>query len=172
MCQEFCSQGGCLPQCMLGCPPPGKQTPQKQTFPLEQTPSSADTHTPEQTPPGSRHPQEQTFPLEADTPTPPSLPKPTPPGSRHPPGSRQPPQGQTHPPHEACWEIRAGSKHPIGMQSCTRGEKRGMRTKDKTTMAIYKNLFAGISDLFATLNILILSGQNVIEGYCLCVKIF
>ena len=88
----FCPQRGegegCLPQCMLGCPPPGTDTPQEQTPP---PPSVADT------PPGSRptplkqtplrsrhtHPPEQTPPLGADTPHPTP-----PPRSRHPPGSR------------------------------------------------------------------------------------
>ena len=60
VCQEFCSQGGSLPQCMLGCHPPGADT---------LSPPGADTPPPrEQThhPPGSRH----TTPPGADTPPP------------------------------------------------------------------------------------------------------
>ena len=37
VCHSFCSQGGCLPQCMLGYPPPGPGTPHGPA-PLEQTP--------------------------------------------------------------------------------------------------------------------------------------
>ena len=48
----------------------------------------------------------------------------------------------------------------------------GVRSGARATMAIYKQLFAGISDLFATLNISILSNRSVIKGYCLYVKIF
>ena len=48
----------------------------------------------------------------------------------------------------------------------------GVRSGAGATMAVYTQLFAGISDLFAALNILILSIRSVLEGYCLCVKIF
>ena len=112
----FCSQGGCLPQCMLGY-----HTPRSRHPPWKQTPPGG-RHPPEQTPPRSRTPWRQT-PPGADTP-----------GSRHPPGSRHTPPGadttplpeadthpleQTptqsrHPPEQthtppsgrACWEIR------------------------------------------------------------------
>ena len=63
---------GCLPQCMLGCPPradqapPREQTPPRSRPPWEQTPPGAD-------PPGSR-----THPPGADTP----------PEQNPPPGSR------------------------------------------------------------------------------------
>ena len=71
------SMGGCLPQCMLGCHTPPKQTHiplGAETPPPEQTPPRADTHPLEQTPPPpgadtpradtplSRHPLEQTPP--------------------------------------------------------------------------------------------------------------
>ena len=73
---------GCLPQCMLGCPPspiPGADTQ------WEQTPPGADTsqsrhpqsrHPPQADPPGSRHPPREQ----------------TPPRSRHPPGADTPPR--------------------------------------------------------------------------------
>ena len=56
------SMGGCLPQCMLGYPPPQEQTPLDQAHPLTR-------HTlQEQTPPRSRspHPGADTPPREAD----------------------------------------------------------------------------------------------------------
>ena len=47
VCQEFCSQGGVLPQCMLGYPPLGPGTPQEQI--------SQDQAPPEADPPGTVH---------------------------------------------------------------------------------------------------------------------
>ena len=47
VCHSFCSQGG-LPQCMLGYPPPGADTPLSRP-PTEQTP-------PQEQTPRSRHP--------------------------------------------------------------------------------------------------------------------
>ena len=109
MCQEFCSQGGCLPQCMLGCPPPGKQTPQKQTFPLEQTPSSADTHTPEQTPPGSRHPRSRHSPWKQTPPPHPRSQSQHPPEADTPLEADNPPRGRHIPPTKHAgryaWEV-------------------------------------------------------------------
>ena len=87
VCQEFCSQGECPPQCMLGYPPPRADTPRADTPPGADTPRSRH-------PPGSRHPLEQT-PSRADTP-----PEQTPPRADTP-WSRHPPQ------HRACWEIRS-----------------------------------------------------------------
>ena len=87
--------GGCLPQCILGYPPPGADTPQSRP-PLE-----ADTPLQEADTPRSRHPQEQ-IPSE-QTPPEQTPPEQTPPRSRHPPEqtpptpwSRQPPQSR-HP---------------------------------------------------------------------------
>ena len=107
MCQEFCSQGGCLPQCMLGYRPPRSRHPPEQTPPTgaeppqsrhpmgADTPLGADTSW-EQTPPGSRplqsrHPPGADTPLGADTPRSRPLRADTP-------GSRSP---------RACWEIRS-----------------------------------------------------------------
>ena len=72
--------GGGLPQCMLGCHPPGAD-------PLSRPPRAETPPPPPSRPPGSRHP------LGADTPW-----------SRHSPGpgtpprARYPPQDQVHPP--------------------------------------------------------------------------
>ena len=76
VCHSFCSQGGCLPQCMLGYhTPAGADTPPEQT-PLDQTPQEQTPHW-EQTPPGTRHPH--------------------PPRNRHKPGTRHPPGPDTDP---------------------------------------------------------------------------
>ena len=89
VCHSFCSQGGSLPQCMLGYPP-------------EQTPPGADTHdTPppgQQTPPGADIPPRGRHTPRADTPQ-----EQTPlHGSRHPLQSRHPPEQKPprgrHPP--------------------------------------------------------------------------
>ena len=62
VCQEFCSQEGGLPQCMLeyhtraDIPPPGSIHPPGTRHPL-----GADTLQ-EQTPPGTRHPPAQCMP--------------------------------------------------------------------------------------------------------------
>ena len=69
--------GGCLPQCMLGCHPPGADT-----LPRADTPPGADT-------PQSRHPRSR-HPPGADTPR-----ADTPLGADNPPWSRQPPLEQT-----------------------------------------------------------------------------
>ena len=53
VCQSFCSRGG-LPQCMLGCNPPGTRHPSpgsRHTPPPDQAPPPEQTHTP-----GTRHP--------------------------------------------------------------------------------------------------------------------
>ena len=63
--RDSVKQGGCLPQCMLGYPPPPSRHPQ------DQPPRN-------QAPPGSRPPR-------ADTPQ-----EQTPPRTRHPPSSRHP----------------------------------------------------------------------------------
>ena len=105
------SSKGCLPQCMLGYPPPSRH-------PLSRHPPGAGTprsrhplrrHPQEQTPPQSRHPPgadppEQTPPLEQ-----------TPPQSRHP-----PPPGADTPSteHAGRYGQCAGGTHPTGMQSC------------------------------------------------------
>ena len=88
VCQEFCPQGGCLPQCMLGYPPRSRP-------PRDQAP-----------PPGA-DPQEQ---------TPPPGTRPTP-RSRHPPGTRPTPRDQTPSPQEAYGQRAAGT-HPTGIHSC------------------------------------------------------
>ena len=73
--------GGCLPQYMLGCHPPGADTPPSR-------------HPPRQTPPRSRHPP-KADPPRADTPPKADIPKPL--KSRHP-LPKQTPQKQTRPP--------------------------------------------------------------------------
>ena len=115
VCQEFCSQGEFLPQCMLRYTPPPPRSrhppgadPPEQTPPRADAPLGADTPLeaalpPEQTLlPGSRHsspgadtPLEQTPPSEADTLQ-----------SRHPP-EQTPPKADTPPKRRACWEIRS-----------------------------------------------------------------
>ena len=67
VCQSFCSQEGCLPQCMLGYTHPPEQTPPGAEPPMgSDTPRSR--YSPqEQTPPRSRHPAGSRHPLGADT---------------------------------------------------------------------------------------------------------
>ena len=70
VCQEFCPQGGgCLPQCMLGYPPPprSRQHPPELTPSRPDKPPRADTPPPDQTPPWADTPPEQT-PPGPDTP--------------------------------------------------------------------------------------------------------
>ena len=105
--------GGCLPQCMLGChtpsqeqtPPPGADTPQRQTPPWRHTPWSI--HTPQEqmppradTPPGADPPGADTpwkqHPLEAATPLPPTK-------------------------HAGRYSQHVGSMHRTGIQSCYYG---------------------------------------------------
>ena len=64
-CLSFCSQGGGLPQCMLGHhpPPPRAGTPWEQTPPRSGTPR-------EQTPPGTHTPPDQEHSPEQATPPP------------------------------------------------------------------------------------------------------
>ena len=86
VCQEFCPQGRCLPQCMLGYTPPSRQT----TPSPGRHPPQADTPSPTL----GRHPS------QADTPSPGIHPWQTPPWADTPqadtPWSDTPP-GQTHP---------------------------------------------------------------------------
>ena len=95
VCQEFCSQGEFLPQCMLRYTPPSQeQTPPGSRPPRADAPLVADTPL-EAAPPQSRHsspgadtPLEQAPPSEADTP------RADTPQSRHPP-KQTPPQAQS-----------------------------------------------------------------------------
>ena len=113
VCQEFCPQGGCLPQCMLGYttpPGPDPHPPPDQAH----TPPGSTQH-----PPGSRHPPDQAHPLDqAHTPqtrhtplgadTPPGA-DPQPPGpGTHPPRA-DPPRSTDTPPWEADCSIRSTS---------------------------------------------------------------
>ena len=89
------STGGCLPQCMLGCHTPPKQTPlSRHPSPEGRHPSPEGRHPREQTPP----PRSRQPPLEADTPL----------------GSRPPSPTK----HAGRYGQRAGGTHPSGMQSC------------------------------------------------------
>ena len=92
VCHSFCSQGGCLPQCMLGYHTPWEQT---------HTPPGADTPIPQADTPQSRHP-----------------PGADPPRSRHPPPEQTPPNGAGTPPMEQAPPNGAGtpqwSRHPPG----------------------------------------------------------
>ena len=74
VCQSFCSQGGCLPQCMLGYTPPRQvQIPLGQVHPPLQVHPPGQVHTPGQvhpwagTPPG-RYTPRQVHPLGRYTP--------------------------------------------------------------------------------------------------------
>ena len=101
-CLWFCSQGGCLPQCMLGYHTPGSRHPREQAPPWSRQPLGAGTPT-QQAPQHSRHPN------TAGTPT-----QQAPQHSRHPiPGT--PPSGAVH---AGRYGQQAGSMHPTGMQSC------------------------------------------------------
>ena len=103
VCQEFCSQGGSLPQCMLGCHPP------------EQTPPPW-----EQTPPGDYVPPRDYIPPQDYVP--PGYYVPSwdyiPPQTTYPPGLRTPPD-YVPPMHSLC----AGGTHPTGMHSCLNMQK-------------------------------------------------
>ena len=77
-CLSFCSQGGVLPQCMLGY-----HTPLSRHTPLEQTPR-------EQTPPSRHPPPRADTPLGADTPQSRSPPEQTPPKADTPPRADTP----------------------------------------------------------------------------------
>ena len=135
-----CPQGeGCLPQCMLGYPPPWSRHPPRADTPLEQTPPGADTpqkrHPPrsgthpgpgtppppwEQTPPGAdpldQEPP-QSRPPTRHTPRirhPPTLGTPTP-GT---PGQEQTPSWTRHPPRPGTPLDQA---HPCGKQTAAYG---------------------------------------------------
>ena len=94
-CLSFCSQGGGLPQCMLGYHPPDQARPWTRHTPTRHTPQTrylphrADTSPP---PPRTRHHPSDKAP-----------PRPGTPQSRHPPRPGPPPREQTparsrHPP--------------------------------------------------------------------------
>ena len=90
------STGGCLPQCMLGCPPPGSRHPPGADPPKEQTP-----------------PWEQTPPQGADTPS-----RSRPLGSRHPPGADTP-RSTPHSGSRLRHTVNERPvRHPTGMHSC------------------------------------------------------
>ena len=103
VCQEFCSQGGFLPQCMLRYTPPAQeQTPPGSRPPRADTPQS-------RRPPGSRHPPGSSTPPPEQTLLRGSRHTPgadTPLRSRHPP-EQTPPRADTPPKRRACWEIRS-----------------------------------------------------------------
>ena len=104
VCQEFCSQGEFLPQCMLRyTPPPQEQTPPGSRPPRADTPLGADT------------PLEAAPPPRADTPPR----EQTHPWSRHPPQKQTPPKADTPPSaeHAGRYGQCAGGTHPTGMQS-------------------------------------------------------
>ena len=86
-----CPQGGCLPQCMLGChtpPGPGRHPPRTRQTPLPL--DQVDTPRDQADPPGTR----QTPPDQGDTP----WDQADPPGPGRPPGTRQsPPQTRETP---------------------------------------------------------------------------
>ena len=89
--------GGCLPQCMLGCHIPQKQTPPGGRHPPGADTPPEETHTPRaDTPPGADppkadDPQKQTPPPRSRHPQKQTPREQTPPRSRHPLHSRHPP---------------------------------------------------------------------------------
>ena len=90
---SVCSQGACLPHCMLGYTHPRADTPQ------------ADTHLPQaDTPPPGRHPPGQTPPRQTPGQTPPC-----------------PVHAGIHTPPVQCmlgYGQQVGGTHPTGMHSC------------------------------------------------------
>ena len=114
---SVCPQGGCLPQCMLGChtpPGPGRHPPRTR-----------------QTPPGPGRPSQTRQTPQADTPPGPGRPpqtRQTPPGRHTPPDQADPlglgrPPGPGRPPsppgkQSPAYGLRAAGTHPTGMHSC------------------------------------------------------
>ena len=99
VCQEFCSQGGCLFSACWDTHIPREQTPQNRP-PPEKTTAPEQTPLPEQTPPREQTP---------------------PPGRRRPPPEQMPPQSRHPSPaeHAGRYGQRAGGTHPTGMHSCS-----------------------------------------------------
>ena len=147
VCQEFCTQGGGLPHCMLGYQPPLEQTtaPQsRQPPPRADTPHSTPSPLQERIlppgpdPSGSRHPPVKTPLPGADThqdqtPLTPPLGAVIPLPGKHPlgadlpgadlpgadlPGSRHPPGPDTPLGADPPPPPQVGSTHPTVMQSC------------------------------------------------------
>ena len=130
-----CPQGGCLPQCMLGCHPPRPGRPPCDQADTHPSPNQADPPRDQadpprtrQTPPDQADPPDQTDPPGTrQTPTPPDQGDPprtrqTPLGpGRHPPGPGRPPRDQADPPsgkQTPAYGLRAAGTHPTGMHSC------------------------------------------------------